>query len=284
MFVELYNISHIKKDPFEVFYMKIIVTVKQVPDTQEVKIDPKTGALIREGVPSIINPDDKNAIEEALRIKESCDDVAVTVLSMGPPQAEIALREALSMGADSAILVSDRAFAGADTLATSYVLAMAIEKIKNYDLILCGRQAIDGETGQVGPQLAEALGLPQATFAEEIIIQGKLVTVKSNFDSVTRVIEMKMPGLITVSKRINKPRFKTMNNVLRAYRDKEVVTWTREDLKPNPMRIGFNGSPTWVKKTFVPRHSRDGLVIDKPAADSAKDILNFILEKALFRL
>jgi electron transfer flavoprotein beta subunit len=249
-----------------------------------VKIDPKTGALIREGVSSIINPDDKNAIEEALRIKESRDDAEVMVLSMGPPQADIALREALSMGADRAILVSDRAFAGADTLATSYVLSMAIKKLEKYDLILCGRQAIDGETGQVGPQLAEGLGLPQATFAEEINIRGNRVTVKSNFDSITRVIEMKMPALITVSSRTNKPRFKTMNNVLRAYRDKEIVTWTREDLKPNPMRIGFNGSPTLVKKTFIPRHSRDGLVIDKQAADSAEDILNFILEKALFRL
>jgi electron transfer flavoprotein alpha/beta subunit len=264
--------------------MKIIVTVKQVPDTQEVKIDPKTGALIREGVPSIINPEDKNAIEEALRIKESCDDVVVTVLSMGPPQAEFVLREALAMGADKAILLSDRAFAGADTLATSYILAMAIKKIEKYNLILCGRQAIDGETGQVGPQLAEGLNLPQATFAEEIHIQGNLVTVKSNFDSVTRVIEMKMPALITVSNRVNKPRFKTMNNVLRAYRDKEIVTWTREDLKPNPMRIGFNGSPTRVMKTFIPSHRRDGLVIDKQAPDSAKDILDFILEKALFRL
>ncbi|MFH1951534.1 MAG: electron transfer flavoprotein subunit beta/FixA family protein [Pseudomonadota bacterium] len=263
--------------------MKIIVTVKQVPNTQEVKIDPKTGTLIRDGVPSIINPEDKNAIEEALRIKESHDNVDVTALSMGPPQAERALREALSMGVDRAILVSDRAFAGADTLATSYMLSVAIKKIKKYDLILCGRQAIDGDTAQVGPQLAEGLNLPQATYAEEIHIQGNVVTVKSNFDSVTRVIEMKMPALITVSNRINKPRFKTMNGVLRAFRDKTVVTWTKEDLKLNPMRIGINGSPTWVRKTFIPGHRRDGLVIDKQAAESAEDILDFILEKALLR-
>ena len=263
--------------------MKIIVTVKQVPDTQEVKIDPKTGTLIREGVPSIINPEDKNAIEEALRIKESHDDVEVTVLSMGPPQAESALREALSMGADRAVLVSDRAFAGADTLATSYVLSKAIKKLKEYDLILCGRQAIDGDTGQVGPQLAEALDLPQATYAEEINIQGNLVTVKSNFDSVTRVIEMKTPALITVTKRINRPRFKTMNGVLRAFRDKEVVTWTKEDLKLNPMRIGINGSPTWVRKTFIPSHNRDGLVIEKQPGEMAEDILNYLLEKTLFK-
>lgn len=263
--------------------MKIIVTVKQVPDTQEVKIDPKTGTLIREGVPSIINPEDKNAIEEAIRIKESNDDVEVTVLSMGPPQAESALREALAMGADRAVLVSDRAFAGADTLATSYMLSKAIKKIKEYDLILRGRQAIDGDTGQVGPQLAEVLDLPQATYAEQIDIQGNRVTVKSNFDSVTRVIEMKTPALITVTKQINKPRFKTMNGVLRAFRDKEVVTWTKEDLKLNPMRIGINGSPTWVRKTFIPSHNREGLVIEKQSGEIAEDILNFILEKTLFR-
>jgi electron transfer flavoprotein alpha/beta subunit len=264
--------------------MKIIVTVKQVPATHEVKIDPKTGTLIREGVASIINPEDKNAIEEALRIKESQDGVDITVLSMGPPQAENALREALAMGADSAVLVSDRAFAGADTLATSYVLSMAIKKIKRYDLILCGRQAIDGDTAQVGPQLAEVLDLPQATYAEEINIKGNVVTVNSNFDSVIRIIEMKMPALITVTNRINKPRFKTMNGVLRAFRDKEVVTWTKKDLKLNPMRIGINGSPTWVRKTFIPSHSRDGLVIEKKSMEIAEDILDYLLEKALLRL
>ena len=264
--------------------MNIIVTVKQVPDTNEVKINPKTGTMIREGVPSIINPEDKNAIEEALRIKENNDNVEVTALSMGPLQAESALREALCMGVDRAILLSDRACAGADTLATSYMLSAAIKKIKKYDLILCGRQAIDGDTGQVGPQLAEALGLPQATYAEEILLQGDTVTVKSNFDSVVRVIEMKTPALITVSKRINRPRFKTMNGVLKAFRDKEVIIWTLNDLKLNPMRIGINGSPTWVRKTFTPSHSRDGLVIEKQSREMAGDILDFILEKALLRI
>ncbi|MBN2437684.1 MAG: electron transfer flavoprotein subunit beta/FixA family protein [Deltaproteobacteria bacterium] len=264
--------------------MKIIVTVKQVPKTHEVRINPKTGTLVREGVPSVINPEDKNAIEEALRIRESHDPVEVTALSMGPPQAEAALREALAMGVDRAILVSDRAFAGADTLATSYILSVAIKKIRKYDLILCGRQATDGDTGQVGPQLAEILGLPQATFAEEIGVQGKVVTVKSRFDSVMRTVEMKMPALIAVSGRINRPRFKTMNGVLRAFRDKEVILWTEKDLKPNPMRIGINGSPTWVRKTFVPKHSRDGLVIEKQPTDIAEDFMNYLLEKALIRL
>lgn len=261
--------------------MNIIVAVKQVPDTHEVKIDPKTGTLIREGVPSIINPEDKNAIEEALRIKENQEDVEVIALSMGPPQAEIALREALAMGVDRAILLSDRAFAGADTLATTYILSVAIKKIKKYDLIFCGRQAIDGDTGQVGPQLAEVLNLPQVTFAEEINIEGNVVTVKSNFDKVIRTIEVKMPALITVTKGLNRPRFKTMNGVLRAFRDKEVVTWTKEDLKLNPLRIGSNGSPTWVRKTFAPSHSRTGLVTEKQSMDLADDILDFLLEKNL---
>jgi len=264
--------------------MKIIVTVKQVPNTLEVKIDPKTGTLIREGVPGIINPEDKNAVEEALKLKESGGGGEITVLSMGPLQAENALREALSMGADRAVLLSDRAFAGSDTLATSYILSLAIKKIQTYDLILCGTQTMDGETGQVGPQLAAWLGLPQACYAEEIGIRDNLVTVKSNFDSVIQAIEMEMPALITVASPINKPRYKHMNKVLKAYRDKEIVTWSMEDLKPNPVRIGLNGSPTWVKKTFIHRHSRDGIVIDKPAANSAADILDFILEKALLKL
>ncbi len=264
--------------------MKIIVTVKQVPNTLEVKIDPKTGTLIREGVPGIINPEDKHAIEEALKLKESGGGGEITVLSMGPLQAENALREALSMGADRAVLLSDRAFAGSDTLATSYILSLAIKKIQTYDLILCGTQTMDGETGQVGPQLAAWLGLPQACYAEEIGVRDNLVTVKSNFDSVIQAVEMKMPALITIASPINKPRYKHMNKVLKAYRDKEIATWTMEDLKPNPARIGLNGSPTWVKKTFIHRHSRDGIVIDKPAANSAADILDFILEKTLLKL
>ena len=264
--------------------MNIIVTVKQVPKTHEVKINPKTGTLVRDGVPSMINPEDKNAVEEALRIREGHDNVEVTALSMGPPQAESALREALAMGVDRAILVTDRAFAGADTLATSYMLSVAIKKMEGYDLILCGRQATDGDTGQVGPELAEILGLPQATFAEEIRIRGNVVTVKSNFDSVIRTVEMKTPALISVSGRINKPRFKTMNGVLRAFRDKEVVIWTEKDLTPNPMRIGINGSPTWVRKTFIPNHSRDGLVIEKQSTEIAEDILNYLLEKALLKV
>ncbi len=264
--------------------MHIIVTVKQVPDTHNVKIDPKTGTLIREGIPSIINPEDKNAIEEALNIKENRDDVVVTALTMGPPQARSALREALAMGVDRAILLSDNAFVGADTLATSYMLSVAVKKIGECDLILCGRQAIDGDTAQVGPQLAEFLKLPQVTYAEKISLQEDVVTVKSNFGRIIRTIEVKLPALITVTKDINQPRYKTMNGVLRAFRDKEIVTWTKVDLDLNPMRIGLNGSPTRVREIFTPVHSREGLIIDKSAEELAGDMLDFLLEKNFLRL
>jgi electron transfer flavoprotein beta subunit len=264
--------------------MHIIVTVKQVPDVHDVKIDPKTGTLIREGIPSIINPEDKNAIEEALNIKETRDDVVVTALTLGPPQARSALREALAMGVDRAILLSDSAFAGADTLATSYVLSVAVKKIGACDLILCGRQAIDGDTAQVGPQLAGILKLPQVTYAEKISLHEDVVTVKSNFGSIIRTIEVKLPALITVTKDINKPRYKSMNGVLRAFRDKEIVTWTMVDLDLNPMRIGLNGSPTRVRRTFTPIHSREGLILDKGVDELAEEMVGFLLEKNFLRL
>ena len=264
--------------------MNIIVTVKQVPDTHDVKIDPKTGTLIREGIPSIINPEDKNAIEEALAIKENRDDIVVTALTMGPPQAKTALREALAMGVDRAVLLSDRAFAGADTLATSYMLSVAVKKIGEFDLILCGRQAIDGDTAQVGPQLAGFLKLPQVTYAEEIRLRGEIATVKSNFDRVIRTVEVKLPVLITVTKEINSPRYKTMNGVLRAFRDKEIVTWTKDDLVLNPMRMGLTGSPTTVRKTFTPVHRREGLIIEKSEEELAEETLAFLLDKNFLRL
>jgi electron transfer flavoprotein beta subunit len=261
--------------------MNIVVTVKQVPNTQEVKIDPKTGTLMREGVPSIINPDDKNAIEEALRLKETPLFSTVIALSMGPPQAASALREALAMGVDQAILVTDKDYAGADTLATAYILSVAIKKIEKYGLILCGSQAIDGDTAQVGPQLAEFLKLPQVTFAEEIKVDDDVMTVKSNFDRIIRTIEVKPPTLVTVTKRMNKPRYKTMNGVWRAFRDKQIVTWTKKDLKANPLRIGINGSPTMVRKTSVPTHSRGSLVTRGNAVELADSMLKFLTDHNL---
>ncbi|MCD3217948.1 electron transfer flavoprotein subunit beta/FixA family protein, partial [Clostridium botulinum C] len=185
--------------------MKIVVCLKQVPDTNQVKIDPVTGTLIREGVPSIINPEDKNALEEALRLKDE-KGATVTVISMGPPQAEAALREAMAMGADDAILISDRAFAGADTLATSYALAGALKKLE-YDFILAGRQAIDGDTAQVGPEIAEHLGIPQVTYVEKVDVEGDKLTVRRALENGYEVLEVQTPCLLTAIKELNEPRY-----------------------------------------------------------------------------
>ncbi len=242
--------------------MNIIVTIKQVPDTNEVKIDTQTGTLIRDGVSSIINPEDKHALEAALSIKDSYEKVKVTVLSMGPPQAKTALMEALSMGADNACLACDKEFAGADTLATAYTLAMAVEKLAPYDLILCGSQAIDGDTAQVGPQLAESLGIAQITYAEELTVSDDGIEVVSRFGQSQRIVEADFPALVTVLKTINRPRYKTMNGIERVFRDKTIQVLTCEDLEFNPLRIGLAGSPTTVRKTFVPSLGRKGLLVE----------------------
>ena len=205
--------------------MKIVVCAKQVPDTTEVKLDPKTNTLIRDGVPSIINPDDKAGIEAALQLKEKVGGT-VTVVSMGPPQADAALREALAMGCDEAILVTDRAFGGADTWATSSTIAAALKKL-DYDVIITGRQAIDGDTAQVGPQIAEHLGIPQVSYAEEIVEaeEGKLV-VKRQFEDRYHIIEVKTPCLITALAELATPRYMTVHGIFDAYREKEVKLWT----------------------------------------------------------
>ena len=209
--------------------MKIVVCAKQVPDTTEVKLDPKTNTLIRDGVPSIINPDDKAGIEAALQLKEKVGGT-VTVISMGPPQADAALREALAMGCDEAILVTDRAFGGADTWATSSTIAAALKKV-DYDIIITGRQAIDGDTAQVGPQIAEHLGIPQVSYAEEIVdaAEGKVV-VKRQFEDRYHVIEVKTPCLITALAELATPRYMTVHGIFDAYREKEVKVWTLEEL------------------------------------------------------
>ena len=259
--------------------MNIIVTMKQVPDTQEVKIDPETGTLIREGAPTIINPEDKNALEEALRLRESLDEGTVTALSMGPPQAQSILREALAMGADRGVLVSDGAFAGSDTLATSYILSQAIRKIGGYDLILCGRQAIDGDTAQVGPQIAECLSIPQVTCAQKIRVEQDGITVQSNIARTVRTLKVVPPALITVTGSINQPRYKTTNGIWHAYSDREVVHWSQDDLQLNPMRIGLNGSPTWVRRISTPVYRRSGS-IEEGAPDALADgMLAFLTDK-----
>jgi electron transfer flavoprotein beta subunit len=243
--------------------MKIIVCLKQVPDTNEVRINQETGTLIRDGVPSIINPDDKNALEEALRMK-AAHDCHVTVLSMGPPQAKDALREALAMGADEAILLSDRAFGGSDTWATATVLASAIEKIEKYDIILCGRQAIDGDTAQVGPEIAEFLNIPQVTYAKQIEIKGDKALVTRYTETGDYVIESTMPVLLTAIKELNIPRYPTVKGILNAYApgNDAIKVWGIGDLTIDATQIGLKGSPTNVYKSFVPTKSKTSEMID----------------------
>ncbi|MEF9939910.1 MAG: electron transfer flavoprotein subunit beta/FixA family protein [Clostridium sp.] len=228
--------------------MKIVVCIKQVPDTNEVKLDPVTGTLIRDGVPSIINPDDKAGLEAALVLKDELG-AEITVVSMGPPQADAVLREAMAMGADKAVLVTDRAFGGADTLATSTTLASAIKKLE-YDLIITGRQAIDGDTAQVGPQIAEALGIPNISYAENIKIDGKTVVVKRQYDDSYHIIRANMPCLITALGEMNTPRYMTPGGIFDAYRANEITTFTRPDLDVADERLGLKGSPTNVAQSF----------------------------------
>lgn len=227
--------------------MNIIVCIKQVPDTTEVKLDPKTGTLIREGIPSIMNPDDKAALEAALTIKDNFN-ATVHVITMGPTQAEAVLREALAMGADKAYLLTDKAFSGADTLATSTTLAAAIRKI-DFDLILAGRQAIDGDTAQVGPQIAEHLGIPNISYAEEIEITDGEVSVKRWYEDRYHLVKAKLPCLITVLGEMNTPRYMTPGGIFDAF-DKEITVWTRSDVEVDDSSIGLKGSPTRVVASY----------------------------------
>jgi electron transfer flavoprotein beta subunit len=247
--------------------MNIVVCLKQVPDTNEVRIDPKTGTLIREGVPSIINPDDKNALEEALALKE-LHGAKVTVLSMGPPQAEKALREALAMGADEAILLTDRAFAGADTLATSRALACALEKIP-YDIVFAGRQAIDGDTAQVGPEIAEHLDLPQITYVEKVTVEGKELKVKRALEDGYEIIRVKMPVLLTAIKELNQPRYMDIRCIFEATK-KNIAIWSTKDIVVDKALLGLSGSPTKVKKSSTKEAKGKGELVNKPAREAAE--------------
>lgn len=254
--------------------MKIVVCIKQVPDTTEVKLDPVTNTLIRDGVPSIINPDDKAGIEAALQLKEKVGGT-VTVVSMGPPQADVALREALAMGCDDAILVSDRAFGGADTWATSSTIAATLKKI-DYDVIITGRQAIDGDTAQVGPQIAEHLRIPQVSYVEEImgVEEGKLI-VKRQFEDRYHIIEVKTPCLLTALAELATPRYMSVGGIFDAYREKSVQMWNLESIKDtvDPANLGLKGSPTRVKQSFTKQAKGQGVVHDGISADEAVEII-----------
>lgn len=256
--------------------MNIVVCLKQVPDTTEVKIDPKTGTLIREGVPSIINPDDKNALEEALVLKEKVG-AKVTIISMGPPQAEAALREAIAMGADEAILISDRAFAGADTLATSNALAGALRKL-DYDIVFAGRQAIDGDTAQVGPEIAEHLNIPQITYVEKVEVEGDSLKVQRAWEDGYEVIKVKTPVLLTAIKELNEPRYMHMANIFETYK-KEIKVWSAADIDVDKSLLGLAGSPTKVKKSSTKEAKGQGELVNLPAKEAAAYAVSKLKEK-----
>ncbi|HEX7713400.1 MAG TPA: electron transfer flavoprotein subunit beta/FixA family protein [Bacillota bacterium] len=260
--------------------MKIVVCVKQVPDTTEVKINPETNTLVREGVASILNPFDMYAVEEALRIKEKLGG-SVTVISMGPPQVAEQLRETIGMGVDDAVLLSDRAFAGSDTLATSYALSKGIAKIGAVDLIICGKQAIDGDTAQVGPEIAENLGIPHITYVkkvEEISAEG-LTVERMNEDGYDRV-QLPLPALLTVVKEINEPRLPSLKGMMRA-KKAVITTWSAADIGADPVRCGLNGSPTWVKRIFIPEIKCQGEMFSGTPEAQVKSLVDALLTRRI---
>ena len=259
--------------------MKIIVLAKQVPDTNEVRIDPVKGTLIREGVPSILNPDDANALEAALEIKDRDPDTTVSVLSMGPPQAMYMLRECLAMGADDAYLLSSRAFGGADTCATSTTLAAGVRKINDYDVIFSGRQAIDGDTAQVGPQTAQRLGIPSVTYVRRIReIKEKTIIVERALEDGFEVIEVERPCVLTAIKELNKPRYMTVTQIEEAYK-KEIFVWDENSLNVAPGSVGLSASPTQVFRSFTPPPKGAGEMLAGTVPEMASALVAKLTEK-----
>jgi electron transfer flavoprotein beta subunit len=253
--------------------LKIVVCIKQVPDTADVKINPETNTLVREGVPSIINPFDLNAIEAGLQIKEEAGG-EVVALTMGPPQAEDALREAVSLGVDEAVLLSDRAFAGADTWATAYALAGAIRKLEA-DIILCGKQAIDGDTAQVGPEIAEFMDIPHIAYIRKIEeIRDGYIKVQRLMDEGYDVIESSLPVLLTVVKELNVPRMPSLKGKMAA-KKAEIKVMTREDIGIEEADLGLKGSPTQVKNIFAPEIKADRKIFE----GSAEEQVNALVEE-----
>ena len=231
--------------------MRIIVCVKHVLNTNNVKVDPVKGTVIREGVESILNPDDANALEEALRLKDENPGTTVAVITMGIMQADIMLRECLAMGADEAILLTDRACAGSDTWATANALAAAIKHYGPVDIVFCGRQAIDGDTAQVGPQLAERLGLPQVTYVQKLDVKGDTAIVERKLEDGYQEIEVKLPVLLTAVKELNTPRYMTVSGIMDAC-EKDIIVWGAKDIQVDPNMTGLNASPDKVARSFAP--------------------------------
>lgn len=256
--------------------MNIIVCLKQVPDTTEIKIDPVKGTLIRDGVPAIMNPDDKGGLELALRLKEQ-HGATITVVSMGPPQADAMLREALAMGADRAILVSDRKFAGADTLATSYTLAGCIRTL-DYDLIIAGRQAIDGDTAQVAPQMAEHLGLPQITYVIDAEVHNNEYIVKKENEDSVQTLAVEGKCVLTVLASAFKPRYMSVAGIIDAY-NREVEVWSADKIDVEEEKLGLKGSPTKVFKSFPKSLKAPGEVFELSDEEAVELIIARLKEK-----
>jgi electron transfer flavoprotein beta subunit len=258
--------------------MNIIVCIKQVPETTEVRINPETNTLMREGVKSIINPFDMYAIEEAVRLKERFGG-KVSVVTMGPPQADSALREAISMGADEGYLVCDRAFAGSDTWATSYTLAGAIKKLGAFDLIICGKQASDGDTAQVGPGISTHLDIPQVTYVKKVEeATDKFLRLERMLEEGYEVIETPLPALITVVKEINEPRIPSLKGLMKA-KSAKITILTQKELNLDPQQIGLCGSPTQVVKIFTPKPRVGGQVLKGEIPDIAKQLVDLVKDE-----
>ena len=263
--------------------MKVIVCIKQVPDTSgKVAVNPD-GTLNRASMQTITNPDDMNAVEAALKLKDEtgCEVVVVT---MGPPPAEGMLREAMAMGADRAVLVSGREFGGSDTYATSQILAAAIDTIgiEEEDIVMCGRQAIDGDTAQVGPQIAEKLGLPQITYAAEIRKEGKEITVQRMLEDGYMTIRTQTPCLLTCIKELNEPRYMNIAGIMSAY-SKQLEVYDYEKLKDHPLidatTIGLKGSPTNIFKSFTPPQKGVGVMLEGDGRDTCEKLAGILAAK-----
>ena len=267
--------------------MKILVCAKQVPNTKNVTTDPVTGRINREGVESILNPDDANALEAALQIKDQDpDNVTVTVISMGPPQAKEMLIECMAMGADDAILLSDRKFGGSDTWATSNAIAAGMANVEGgFDLILGGRQAIDGDTAQVGPQIAEKLGVPQVTYAQKIDVDGKKVTVQRQLEDGYETIEVEMPCMITCVKELNTPRYMNVGRIYDAYNQPERITvWGFDDVKIAEDETGLKASPTNVFTSFAPAPKGAGQILEGTDQEVVDQLIKNLVERSYIAL
>lgn len=237
--------------------MNIVVCIKQVPGTTQVKINPETGTLIRDGVEAVVNPFDEYAIEEAIRIKERVGGV-VKVITMGPPQAEVILRSAIAMGADEGYLITDRAFAGSDTWATSYTISNGIKTLGQVDLIICGKQAIDGDTAQVGPGVAEMLNVPYVAWVRKVDeVTPTTIKVERLMEEGYDIVELPLPGLITVVKEINTPRMASLKGKMRA-KSAKIITIDAKSLNVDSAKLGLKGSPTQVLRSFVPERKTGG--------------------------